>query len=95
MKKRQAKAAISGREQVAGILDKILSRKANRETIERALQAELEEDPVKFFRTYVLGPEQKRGKAEANPPAEGAALAAQVAEMAGAGAEPKPEKETP
>jgi len=86
----KGKPALSGRDAVAGILDKILARKANRDTIERALQAELDEDPVKFFRIYVLGPESKRGKAESNPPAEGAALAAQVAEMAGAGAEPKP-----
>ena len=48
------KGAVGGRSLALATLDKMLARASNRAALEKALQRNFRDDPVKFFRTMVM-----------------------------------------
>ena len=60
------KGAVGGRSLALATLDKMLARASNRAMLEKALEKNFRDDPVKFFRTMVmpLMPKEAKGPVE-------------------------------
>ena len=48
------KGTVQGRSKAIGLLDTLFAKAKNIKTLKIALQAEFDEDPIKFFRRYAI-----------------------------------------
>ncbi len=50
----RTKGSVGGRAAALGVLDCVLSQAKNKKALKAAFQAEIDGNPTKFFRTYVM-----------------------------------------
>ena len=58
------KGSYGGRIQALAALDRLLARKKNQAALIRALEADLQKDPVRFFKTVIMPLMPKEAKVE-------------------------------